>query len=141
MSLFTNARNTLCRRRTDGKPKNMGVLVVFCSFLVLSLGPGMLNAFGVYEEEYDRLYDSKDEDYEKWPLGSPVIFIGVLQILLAQGMGFIGGRAAQRFGPGPTVFIGGILMSLGLFSASYAKQVWQLCLTQGVVFGTGVMLT
>ncbi|KAI7832922.1 major facilitator superfamily domain-containing protein, partial [Kickxella alabastrina] len=36
---------------------------------------------------------------------------------------------------------GGILMSLGLFAASYARHVWQLCLTQGLIFGLGVCLT
>ncbi|KAJ2234844.1 hypothetical protein IWW45_003087 [Coemansia sp. RSA 485] len=122
-------------------PKHMGAVVVFCSFTALALGPGLLNAYGVYEEEYDRLFDDKDETHNSSPLGSPVIFIGIIQILLANGMGFIGGQCAQRFGPGPAVFIGGILMSLGLFSASYARHIWQLCLTQGLIFGLGVCLT
>ncbi|KAJ2887354.1 hypothetical protein FB639_001387 [Coemansia asiatica] len=122
-------------------PKHMGAVVVFCSFTALALGPGLLNAYGIYEEEYDRLFDGKDEAHSSSPLGSPVIFIGIIQILLANGMGFIGGQCAQRFGPGPAVFIGGILMSLGLFSASYARHIWQLCLTQGLIFGLGVCLT
>ncbi|KAI8320264.1 MFS general substrate transporter [Martensiomyces pterosporus] len=134
------ATNRFRRRSLIRYPSNMGVVVVFCSFIALSLGPGLLNAYGVYEEEYDRLFDDKDDDLNNSALGSPVIFIGVTQILLANGMGFIGGRSAQRFGPGPTVFVGGILMSLGLFTASYARQVWQLCLTQGAIFGLGVML-
>ncbi|KAJ2850474.1 hypothetical protein IWW36_001854 [Coemansia brasiliensis] len=117
-------------------------MVVFCSFLALSLGPGLLNAYGVYEEEYDRLFDNKDEQHQwRGPLGSPVIFIGIIQIFLANGMGFIGGKCAQRFGPGPAVFIGGLLMSAGLFAASYSREVWQLCLSQGLVFGLGVCLT
>ncbi|KAJ2246600.1 hypothetical protein GGI13_005371, partial [Coemansia sp. RSA 455] len=130
------------RRSLVTYPRNMGWLVVFCSFAALALGPGLLNAYGVYEEEYDRLYDGKDDGQRRSSaLGSPVIFIGILQILLANGMGFIGGRCAQRFGPGPTVFIGGILMSLGLLLASYSRHIWQLCLTQGVLFGLGVTLT
>ncbi|KAJ2871079.1 hypothetical protein GGH93_005096 [Coemansia aciculifera] len=130
------------RRSLATYPRNMGWLVVFCSFAALALGPGLLNAYGVYEEEYDRLYDGKDDGQRRSSaLGSPVIFIGILQILLANGMGFIGGRCAQRFGPGPTVFLGGILMSLGLLLASYSRHIWQLCLTQGVVFGLGVTLT
>ncbi|KAJ1902218.1 hypothetical protein LPJ66_000213 [Kickxella alabastrina] len=122
-------------------PKNMGAVVVFCSFTALALGPGLLNAYGVYEEEYSRLFDNKDEIDQSSALGSPVIFVGIIQILLANGMGFIGGQCAQRFGPGPSVFGGGILMSLGLFAASYARHVWQLCLTQGLIFGLGVCLT
>ncbi|KAJ2813905.1 hypothetical protein H4S07_000326 [Coemansia furcata] len=130
------------RRSQTTYPRNMGWLVVFCSFAALALGPGLLNAYGVYEEEYDRLYDGKDEGQGRSSaLGSPVIFIGILQILLANGMGFIGGRCAQRIGPGPTVFVGGILMSLGLLLASYSRHIWQLCLTQGVLFGLGVTLT
>ncbi|KAJ2769510.1 hypothetical protein IWQ56_002523 [Coemansia nantahalensis] len=123
-------------------PKWMGNLVVFCSFVALALGPGLLNAYGVYEEEYDRLFDRKDEAHE-WSraLGSPVIFIGVIQIFLANGMGFIGGYFAQRFGPGPAVFTGGLLMAAGLFSASYSHRIWQLCLSQGLLFGLGVCLT
>ncbi|KAJ2497681.1 hypothetical protein GGH96_004920 [Coemansia sp. RSA 1972] len=123
-------------------PRGMGIMVVFSSFVALAMGPGLLNAYGVYEEEYDRLFDSKDESHA-WSgaMGSPVIFIGVIQIFLANGMGFIGGHCAQRFGPGPSVFAGGILMALGLFAASYAREVWQLCLSQGVLFGLGVCLT
>ncbi|KAJ1721088.1 hypothetical protein LPJ53_004357 [Coemansia erecta] len=129
------------RRSLVNYPKNMGAVVVLCSFTALALGPGLLNAYGVYEEEYDRLFDDKDETHKKGGFGSPVIFIGILQIFLANGMGFIGGQCAQRFGPGPSVFAGGLLMSLGLFTASYARHIWQLCLTQGLVFGLGVCLT
>ncbi|KAJ2899539.1 hypothetical protein IWW38_000946 [Coemansia aciculifera] len=56
-------------------------------------------------------------------------------------MGFVGGQCAQLLGPGPTVLMGGILMSLGLLLASYSRHIWQLCLTQGVIFGLGVTLT
>ncbi|KAJ1739786.1 hypothetical protein LPJ78_004704 [Coemansia sp. RSA 989] len=129
------------RRSLRTYPRGMGIMVVFCSFLALSLGPGLLNAYGVYEEEYNRLYDNKDEQEWQGPLGSPVIFIGIIQIFLANGMGFIGGKCAQRFGPGPAVFVGGLLMAAGLFAASYSQKVWQLCLSQGVVFGLGVCLT
>ncbi|KAJ1732929.1 hypothetical protein LPJ61_001807 [Coemansia biformis] len=130
------------RQGAKAYPKGMGNLVVFCSFAALALGPGLLNAYGVYEEEYDRLFDRKDESHE-WSqaLGSPVIFIGVVQILLANGMGFIGGHCAQRFGPGPAVFAGGLLMAAGLFAASFSREIWQLCLSQGVLFGLGVCLT
>ncbi|KAJ2784726.1 hypothetical protein H4R18_000941 [Coemansia javaensis] len=122
-------------------PRGMGGLVVFCSFAALALGPGLLNAYGVYEEEYDRLFDRKDERHE-WPraLGSPVVFIGVTQIFVANGLGFIGGHYAQRFGPGPAVFTGGLLMAAGLLAASYARQIWQLCLSQGLLFGLGACL-
>ncbi|PIA15982.1 MFS general substrate transporter [Coemansia reversa NRRL 1564] len=130
------------RQSLQTYPQGMGTLVVFCSFMALSLGPGLLNAYGVFEEEYDRLYDNKDDrDKTSGSLDSPVIFIGVIQIFLANGMGFIGGHCAQRFGPGPSVFAGGILMAIGLLSASYSHKVWQLCLTQGLLFGLGVCLT
>ncbi|KAJ2081545.1 hypothetical protein H4R24_002274 [Coemansia sp. RSA 988] len=130
------------RQSLQNYPRGMGALIVFCSFMALSLGPGLLNAYGVFQEEYDRLYDSKDEGHKSsGALDSPVIFIGVIQIFLANGMGFIGGQCAQRFGPGPSVFGGGILMAIGLLAASYSHQVWQLCLTQGLIFGLGVCLT
>ncbi|KAJ2455907.1 hypothetical protein EV183_000523 [Coemansia sp. RSA 2336] len=128
------------RRSLRTYPRGMGIVVVFCSFLALSLGPGLLNAYGVYEEEYNRLYDNKDEQEWQGPLGSPVIFIGIIQIFLANGMGFVGGKCAQRFGPGPAVFTGGLLMAAGLLAASYSRKVWQLCLSQGAVFGLGVCL-
>ncbi|KAI9506585.1 major facilitator superfamily domain-containing protein [Coemansia spiralis] len=118
----------------------MGIFVVFCSFAALALGPGLLNAYGVYEEEYDRLFDNKDGGHYTSALGSPVIFIGIIQIFLANGTGFIGGHCTRRFGPGPSVFAGGILMSLGLLGASYSRQIWQLCLTQGFLFGLGACL-
>ncbi|KAJ1994232.1 hypothetical protein GGI25_003416 [Coemansia spiralis] len=128
------------RRSLVRYPENMGIFVVFCSFAALALGPGLLNAYGVYEEEYDRLFDNKDGGHYTSALGSPVIFIGIIQIFLANGTGFIGGHCTRRFGPGPSVFAGGILMSLGLLGASYSRQIWQLCLTQGFLFGLGACL-
>ncbi|KAJ2611747.1 hypothetical protein H4S08_003018 [Coemansia sp. RSA 1365] len=124
----------------DSTPKKESILIG--NSVALSLGPGLLNAYGVFEEEYDRLYDSKDDKHKtSGSLDSPVIFIGVIQIFVANGMGFIGGQCAQRFGPGPSVFAGGLLMAIGLFVASYSHKIWQLCLTQGLIFGIGVCLT
>ncbi|KAJ1666496.1 hypothetical protein EV178_002284 [Coemansia sp. RSA 1646] len=118
----------------------MGVFVAFCSFLALALGPGLMNAYGVYEEEYSRLYDNKDGGHYSSALGVPVIFIGVIQIFIANTLRPIGSRTMHKLGPGPCVFVGGIIMSIGLLSASYSQHIWELCLTQGVVFGVGVCL-
>ncbi|KAJ2663576.1 hypothetical protein IWW48_001259 [Coemansia sp. RSA 1200] len=121
-------------------PKNMGIFVAFCSFLVLALGPGLQNAYGVYEEEYNRLYDNKDGGHYSSALGSSVIFVGVAQIFITNVLRTIGYRVMHRLGPGPCVFVGGIIMSVGLLSASYSRNVWELCLTQGILFGAGVSL-
>ncbi|KAJ1769578.1 hypothetical protein LPJ74_003940 [Coemansia sp. RSA 1843] len=106
----------------------------------LALGPGLMNAYGVYEEEYSRLYDNKDGGHYSSALGVPVIFIGVIQIFIANTLRPIGSRTMHKLGPGPCVFVGGIIMSIGLLSASYSQHIWELCLTQGVVFGVGVCL-
>ncbi|KAJ2748775.1 hypothetical protein H4S06_004846 [Coemansia sp. BCRC 34490] len=118
----------------------MGIFVAFCSFLGLALGPGLQNAYGVYEEEYNRLYDNKDGGHYSSALGSSVIFVGVAQIFVTNVLRTIGYRAMRRLGPGPCVFVGGIIMSVGLLSASYSRNVWELCLTQGILFGAGVSL-
>ncbi|KAJ1782226.1 hypothetical protein LPJ59_006864, partial [Coemansia sp. RSA 2399] len=106
----------------------------------LALGPGLMNAYGVYEEEYNRLYDNKDGGHYSSALGAPVIFVGVIQIFIANTLRPVGYHVMHRLGPGPCVFVGGIIMSIGLLSASYSQHVWELCLTQGAVFGVGVCL-
>ncbi|KAF8982845.1 hypothetical protein BGZ46_000481 [Entomortierella lignicola] len=54
--------------------------------------------------------------------------------------GFLSGIVADRFGFKITAFIGTVIMSLSLILASFANQLWQLYLTQGVLFGIGASL-
>lgn len=46
--------------------------------------------------------------------------------------------AIREVGTRPTMLVGAVLQSVGLVCASLSKQIWQLSLSQGVVFGLGM---
>ncbi|KFH44850.1 transporter-like protein [Hapsidospora chrysogenum ATCC 11550] len=65
-------------------------------------------------------------------------FVGSLSIscgLLVSPIATIGVR---RFGTKPTMMLGVLLEGASLIAASFASRIWQLFLTQGILFGVGM---
>lgn len=46
--------------------------------------------------------------------------------------------AVRKVGTRPTMLVGALLQSVGLICASLSKQIWQLFLSEGVLFGLGM---
>lgn len=64
-------------------------------------------------------------------------WIGTLITALMLGCSILTGALADKLGYRPTAYIGTVLCTLAYILASFAKEVWQLILTQGVLFGIG----
>jgi MFS family permease len=108
-------------------------LVVLGSFLIHSFCFAPTEyIFGVFEHNY----------LEIFPASTPgsIALIGTLGSSSTYFAGFISGASADRFGYRTTALIGTGVMALALLLASFANHVWQLYLTQGVLFGIGASL-
>ncbi|KAJ2868913.1 hypothetical protein GGI22_000570 [Coemansia erecta] len=114
------------------------------AFMVIASSAGLCLTHGIFESSYQFSYtksttrELEEEQEEREMQSRYTMIIGALQIagfVGAQGMGcaamrWIGSRRA-------VLFLGAILSSGGLLTAGYTGQLWQLCLTQGVVVGIG----
>ncbi|KAK3831244.1 MAG: major facilitator superfamily domain-containing protein [Linnemannia elongata] len=108
-------------------------LVVLGSFLIHSFCFAPTEyIFGVFEHNYLEIFPSSTH-------GS-IALIGTLGSSSTYFAGFISGASADRFGYRTTALLGTGIMALALLLASFANHVWQLYLTQGVLFGIGASL-
>ncbi|KAI9365358.1 major facilitator superfamily domain-containing protein [Zopfochytrium polystomum] len=71
---------------------------------------------------------------------SAVSFIGTLGAALLPMLGLFSGRIAERFGFQRMVLIGALIATSGLLLASFSTKLWQLYLTQGVLYGVGASI-
>ncbi|KAJ2548209.1 Golgi transport complex subunit 3 [Coemansia sp. RSA 1933] len=66
------------------------------------------------------------------------VLIGALMSASTAGFSLAAGLAADTVGYRMTAMTGALLTAIGLFSSSFATRLQGLCVTQGVVAGTGV---
>jgi MFS family permease len=106
-----------------------GWMVVLGGFLVLNTTYGMINAFGVYQVYYMATFpDVKPSILSLIGALQPtVIYLAAIPVIFL----------TNTFGPNWTIAIGGLIMCFALMMISICKEVWQLFLAQGVVFGLG----
>ncbi|KAI1316228.1 hypothetical protein EDD11_010275 [Mortierella claussenii] len=115
----------------DGGPKAW--LVVFGSFLVHTFAFAPTEyIFGIFELHYQTIYPNAP--------ASSIAFVGTAGSAVTYMAGFLAGIVADRFGFRTTTIVGTVTMTLSLVLASFAKQLWQLYLTQGIMFGVGASL-
>ncbi|KAF2209276.1 hypothetical protein CERZMDRAFT_100481 [Cercospora zeae-maydis SCOH1-5] len=65
-------------------------------------------------------------------------FVGSLSISLAMLVSPVATMSVQSFGTKTTLFTGVVLEAVSLIGASFATEIWQLFLSQGVCFGLGM---
>lgn len=65
-------------------------------------------------------------------------FVGGLSISTCFLAAPLATLSTHHFGLRPTMFVGTLLEVAGLIGASFATEIWQLFLTQGVAFGVGM---
>ncbi|KAI8610877.1 major facilitator superfamily domain-containing protein [Chytriomyces sp. MP71] len=104
-------------------------MAVFASFIFHFLAVGINYAFGVYANYYSRMGLASM---------SVLSFIGATAVFFMVGLGIVSGRLAEKFGFRSMMTAGTTLLCSGLFVASFCTQVWELILTQGVLFGVGM---
>ncbi|CAI4048647.1 hypothetical protein SUVZ_12G4820 [Saccharomyces uvarum] len=103
-----------------------------CNFIIF----GFAFTFGVFQD----FYLSKGGPLYGKPVAT-VSIIGTLATSLTY-MVTIGNNVLQHFfSIQQTMVFGSLLMAMGLISASWAQEIWQFALSQGVMFGIGGSLT
>ncbi|KAI9346625.1 major facilitator superfamily domain-containing protein [Obelidium mucronatum] len=103
----------------------MTVLAGFIAHFVLF---GIVYSFGVYNAHYLDM-----------GVGSPfeVALIGSASTVFIPGLGIISGKLSANYGYQRMILLGSLLLSGGIFLASFTKSLALLVLTQGCLFGIG----
>ncbi|KAG0223400.1 major facilitator superfamily domain-containing protein [Mortierella sp. GBAus27b] len=108
-------------------------LAIVGSFLIHSFVFGPTEyIFGIFEHHYQVIYPNAE--------ASSIALIGTTGSAVTYLAGFLAGIVADRFGFRITALAGTGIMTLSLILASFTTQLWQLYLTQGVIFGVGASL-
>jgi MFS family permease len=103
-----------------------GWVIVGIGMLVTCIGMGSMMSLGVYLQPI-----SQDMGWTR----TGVSFTAVLSFL-AMGLGnFLWGSLSDRFGTRVVVLAGGIILGIGLISASQATALWQFQVLFGVLVG------
>ncbi|KAJ1551084.1 hypothetical protein HK096_003252 [Nowakowskiella sp. JEL0078] len=103
-------------------------VIMLSTFLVHVIVLGIQYSFGVFETFLL---------LEGVASSGVLAFIGTLGSAMMPAFGLISGRLAEKFGFRTIMFIGNIVLTLGLLLASFGTQAWHLFLTQGFLFGVG----
>ncbi|KAL1916047.1 uncharacterized protein VTP21DRAFT_6051 [Calcarisporiella thermophila] len=106
-----------------------GWAVVVSGFIVNLVVFGQSTIFGVYQEEYTKVYPE-----------TPILqitFIGGLNLGLIFLLGPLVAPIVSKIGYRIPMLFGSVVLSLGLALASLASQIWHLFLTQAALFGIG----
>ncbi|KAG0298993.1 hypothetical protein BGZ97_003904 [Linnemannia gamsii] len=112
-----------------------GWVVVFASFTSQMISMGVCNVYGVYQNYYFT------EKFQGEATTFQLAWIGSLAIMALDLAGPFTGSICDYFGHRQSAIVGVIIMTLSLAAAAFATQVWQLYLTQGVLYGLGGSLT
>ncbi|KAG0231054.1 hypothetical protein BGW42_000530 [Actinomortierella wolfii] len=109
-----------------------GWLVVLASFMIHSFVFITEYSFGVFEHHYHDVFIGAT--------AFSIAFVGTMGSAATYLCGFFSGMIADRIGYRITCATGTILMTVSLVLASFCRQLWQLYLTQGILFGIGASL-
>ncbi|KAJ3026673.1 UNVERIFIED_CONTAM: hypothetical protein HDU68_005259 [Siphonaria sp. JEL0065] len=109
-------------------------LVVVGSFVAHFLVYGIVYSFGIYNSYYA---DMNTHIYNQIGSSSQVAMIGSIGIASVDFLGMLSSTLSERFGFRPVIFIGTVVLSLGLFLSSFTTSLPLLIATQGILFGVG----
>lgn len=106
-----------------------GWIAVACSFTAHFIGFGTLYSFTIF---FPSMLEAFGEGR------GATSWIASIAAGLMLGAGSITGKLSDRFGPGPMLAAGGVLMGAGLLLTSFATSIWQVYLSYGLTVGLGV---
>ncbi|KAJ2163144.1 hypothetical protein GGF46_000073 [Coemansia sp. RSA 552] len=114
-------------------PPHTRYLVVASCFLIQGLACGVVHSWGVMQEYLaNNVYVGETKKIET------LSYIGTLMFFSIYFWGFPAGWIAEVWSYSKLCLIGTWVMALGQLLASFCKEPWQLCITQGIVFGVGI---
>ncbi|KAJ3069263.1 hypothetical protein HDU98_007666 [Podochytrium sp. JEL0797] len=102
--------------------------VVAASFLAQFIVFGAIYSFGVFNNYYVT---------NGFGSATDVSLIAGIGFLFVPALAIPAGHLAERYGYRQIVFIGSVLVGLGVFLASFSTKLPALVMTQGVMFGIG----
>ncbi|KAM0753944.1 MFS general substrate transporter, partial [Meredithblackwellia eburnea MCA 4105] len=114
--------------RVDGGRKAWSI--VFASSLGFFCTFGYTNSFGAYQSYYQMAYPTASS--------ATISLIGGLQVASVYLSGLFIGRWIDKFGPKAVMLTGTTLCTVALMLLSLTRAIWQIFLTQGLLFGVGM---
>jgi hypothetical protein len=116
----------------DDEHWGYGAVVVAANFFILFLAAGLQYAAGSYIRSY----------YVAEYFGPDTTYFSISWLGSLIGIGFplfgpFAGPLTAYFGPRIVIIAGTTFQALGLLLASFSTQVWQMLLSQGLMFGIG----
>lgn len=109
-----------------------GWVCVICVFLINAHTWGLNSSYGVFLAHY------LDTDAYPGATRLDFAFVGGLSISMAMAIAPVATLTTRKFGTRVTLFLGIFFETFALIGASFASQIWQLFLSQGVCFGWGM---
>lgn len=106
-----------------------GWLVIAGTWVIMAASFGLVSSYGVYQAYYLEVFPSTPQ--------SVLTLIGSLQPFMIYSSGIPAVALIRRYGAQVVVALSGALLVLSLMMIPLCKQVWQLFLAQGVLFGFG----
>src|SRR5689334_8097567 len=103
-----------------------GWVIVGVGMLITCLGMGSLMSLGVYLQPI-----SQDMGWTR----AGISFTAVLSFLAMGAGAFLWGTLSDRYGTRAVVLVGGVLLGVGLISASRSTELWQFQALFGVFVG------
>ncbi|PVU84706.1 hypothetical protein BB559_007447 [Furculomyces boomerangus] len=110
--------------------KGYAWVIMFACFINILFAFGSFNAFGVFQAYYLKI------TFLNVP-AETIAWISTLSIFFTDAGGLFVGPIIRRLGIRYTSILGTVISTIGLVLASFSTKVWQLALTQGLIFGLG----
>lgn len=112
-----------------------GWVIIAASFMIHAIVFAPQYAYGVYVRYY---YSSNRFGEVSLTM---LAFAGSVAAAGCPALGPISGRMADLYGGRPVILFGAVMLVLGFIFASFSTQLWQLFLTQGLMYGIGQSFT
>ncbi|KAI8324850.1 MFS general substrate transporter [Martensiomyces pterosporus] len=113
-------------------PRHTRYAVIAGCFVLQGLSCGTIHSWGV-QQEYLATHDFDGDTKRIKTLN----YIGTLMYFGLYLWGMLAGWMAEVWSYRKLCFIGVVFMAAGQLVASFCREPWQFCLTQGIIFGFG----
>ncbi|KAG0368898.1 hypothetical protein BGZ54_000874 [Gamsiella multidivaricata] len=112
-----------------------GWVIVFAACFTQMISMGSCNVYGVYQDYYlTHTFKGTASTFQ-------LAWIGSLAVMALDVAGPFTGSICDHFGHRQASLVGVLIMALSLVAAAFSTHVWQLYLTQGLLYGFGASLT
>jgi MFS family permease len=107
-----------------------GWIIVAAATMINIMTYGISFSFGVFQDEYKKNVFKNESTLS-------ISFVGTIAGSLTSLLSVIILKIIHKRNIKNVMLLGTIIMSLGLIIASFSNKLWQLYLTQGIMFGIG----